>query len=74
MKGLKQCCSMLQVIMSQATPYPLTLDKPYHFFQDGHIQKIKYHPLPQVSDHSCVLAAVLPSMKKDRVYKVIIFL
>ena len=54
--------------------YTRTLDKAYRFFQDGHVQKIKYHPLPQVLDHSCVSAAVLPSMKKDRVYKVIIFL
>lgn len=54
--------------------YTRTLDKAYRFFQDGHIQKIKFHPLPQVPDHSCVSAAVLPSMKKDRIYKVIIFL
>jgi len=54
--------------------YTRSLEKAYHFFQDGHMQKIKYHPLPEVPDHSCVSTAVLPSMKKDRVYKVIIFL
>ena len=53
--------------------YTRTLDK-NRFFQDGHIQKIKYHRLPDIPDHSYVSAAVLPSMKKDRVYKVIIFL
>ena len=53
--------------------YTRTLDKAYRFFQDGHIQKIKFHPLPQVPDLSCVSAAVLPSMKKDQVYKVVIF-
>ena len=58
---------------STSIDYTRTLDKAYRFYQDGHIQKIKYHPLPQVPDHSCVSAAVLPSMKKDRVYKVIIF-
>lgn len=70
MKGLKQCCSMLQVIMSQVTPYPLTilepLIKPTVFFKmDTYTEN--YHPLPQVPDHSCVSATVLPSTKKDRV-------
>ena len=37
MKRLKQCCSILQAIMSQATPYPLTIletfIKPTAFFE-----------------------------------------
>lgn len=28
--------------------YTRTLDKAYRFFQDGHVQNIKYHPLPML--------------------------
>jgi len=46
--------------------YTTTLDKAYCFFQDGHVQKIKYHPLPTVLDHVCVTTVVLPSMHEER--------
>ena len=43
-------------------------------FQDGHVQKIKYHPLPSVPDHICITTTVLPSMRKDRIYNVTVFI
>lgn len=54
--------------------YTRTLDKAYRSFQDDHVQKIRYHPLPSVPDHICITATVLPSMRKDRVYSVTIFI
>ena len=54
--------------------YTRTLDKAYRFFQDGHVQKIKYHPLPSVPDHICITTNVLPSMRKDRVYSITVFI
>ena len=53
--------------------YTRTLDKAYRFFKDGHVQHVKYHPLPNVAEHICISAHVLPSMKKDRIYNVTIF-
>ena len=47
-----------------------TLRKAYRFFHDGHIQGIKFHPMPNLKDFICVTAKVLPSMRKDRVYAV----
>ena len=54
--------------------YTRTLDKAYRFFQDGHMQNIKYHPLPSVPDHICITTTVLPSMRKDRIYSVTVFI
>ena len=31
-----------------------TLNKAYHFFQGGHVQNIKYHPLPNIANHICM--------------------
>ena len=46
------------------------LDKGYRFFRDGHVQRIRLHPLPQ-SDGLCYIhSRVLPSMRKDRIYDV----
>ena len=63
----------LSVESSVPTEYTRTLDKAYRFFQDGHVQQIKYHPLPNVAEHSCITSVVLPSMKKDRIYNITIF-
>jgi len=63
----------ISVESSACIEYTRTLDKAYRFFQDGHVQHIKYHPLPNVAEHICISAVVLPSMKKDRVYNVTIF-
>ena len=52
--------------------YTRTLDKAYGFFKDGHVQQIRYHPMPSVSGYISVAATVLPSMRKDRIYHVVI--
>lgn len=54
--------------------YTRTLDKAYRFFQDGHVQDIKYHPMPSQHDYVCIVASVLPSMKEDKMYSVRIIL
>ena len=46
------------------TEYTRTLDKAYPFFKDGHIQDIKFHPMPHLRDFICIIAKVLPSMRK----------
>ena len=50
--------------------YTRTLDKGYRFFQDGHVQDIKYHPMGHKPDYICIMSRVLPSMRKDHVYSV----
>jgi len=62
-----------KIISSACIEYTRTLDKAYRFFQDGCVQHIKYHPLPNVAEHICISAVVLPSMRKDHVYNVTIF-
>ena len=52
--------------------YTRTLDKAYRFYKVGHVQNIKYHPMPSVSGYVCIAATVLLSMKKDRIYHVAI--
>ena len=54
--------------------YTRTLDKVYRFFQDDHVQNIKYHPIPEIPNHVCVTATVLLSMRKDCIYSVTIFI
>ena len=54
--------------------YTRTLNKAYRFFQDGHVQNIRYHPMPSQQDYVCIGASVLPSMKKDKMYSVRIVL
>ena len=54
--------------------YTRILDKLYRFYQDGHVQNIKYHPVPEIPDHVCVTATVLPSMRKDHIYSVTILI
>jgi len=54
--------------------YTRTLRKAYHFFRDGHVQNIKFHCMPSVEDCVCVSSNVLPSMRKDRIYKVFILM
>ena len=48
--------------------YTRTFNKGYRFFRDGHIQEIRYHPMPHEVDYVCIRSSVLPSMRKDRVY------
>ncbi|XP_065903217.1 uncharacterized protein [Dysidea avara] len=52
--------------------YTRTLDKAYRFYKDGHVQNIKYHPMPSAFGYVCISATVLPSMRKDRIYHVAI--
>ena len=59
---------------SESVCYTRTLDRAYRFFQDGHIQNVRYHPMPSLPDYVCIGAAVLPSMKKDKMYNVRIVL
>ena len=52
----------------EAIEYTRTFNKGYRFFRDGHIQEIKYHPMPHKVNYVCVRSNVLPSMRKDRMY------
>ena len=52
--------------------YTRTLDKAYRFFKDVHVQALKYHPWSSQPDVICRTSAVLPSMRKGRVYCVTI--
>ena len=54
--------------------YTRTLSKAYCFFKDGHIQDIRYHPMPQQLNYIGIRSNVLPSMRKDRVYSTAIIL
>ena len=55
--------------------YTRTLDKAYHFFQDGHVQNVKYHPLPiLLTIYAFLQLFYLPSMRKDRIYNIFPFL
>ena len=69
--------NVLQVLL-KVTLYQLNIQglwiKRYRFFQDGHVQNIKYHPMPEIPNHVCVTATVLPSMRKDRIYSVTILI
>ena len=58
----------------QPVEYTRTLDKGYRFFVDSHVLKdhIEHHHFPLSPEHSCVRAKVLPSMRKDRVYDVMV--
>ncbi|XP_065913758.1 uncharacterized protein [Dysidea avara] len=44
--------------------YTRTLDKAYRFFHDGHVQDLKFHPMPHLENGVCVVSRVLASMKK----------
>ena len=54
--------------------YTRTFSKAYRFFKDGHVQDIRYHPMPHHQNYIGVRSNVLPSMKKDRVYNTAIIL
>jgi len=54
--------------------YTRTLEKANCFYEDGHVQKVKFYPMPKQSDHICITANVLPSKKKHRMYKVVIII
>ena len=56
----------------ESVEYTRTLEKAYHFFIDGHVQAIKYHPWSSQPDVIYVTCTVLPSMPEDRVYCVTI--
>jgi len=51
-----------------------TLEKAYCFYKDGHVQQVKYHPMPKQDDHICITAMVLPSMKKNHMCRVVIII
>ena len=55
---------------SESVCYTRTLDKAYRFFQDGHVQNVRYHPMPSQPGYVCIGASVLPSMKKGKMYSV----
>ena len=42
------------------------------FYKDGHVQHIRYHPMPSVPGYISVAATVLPSIRKDQIYHVFI--
>ena len=44
--------------------YTRTLDKAYRFFHDGHVQDLKFHPMPHLENGVCAVSRVLASMKK----------
>ena len=46
------------------------LAKGYRFFRSGHIQDIQHNRLPQHPGYCYIRCTVLPSMRKDRRYKV----
>ena len=77
-EALQQCAGIEEVLETSGDGVPIeytrTLDKAYRFFQDGHVQNIKYHPLPTVPNHVCVTTVVLPSMRKDHVYSAMVFI
>ena len=66
---LQQCAGTEKVLATEASDdgvpieYTGRLDKAYRFFQDAHVQDIKYQPLPIVPNYVCV-TTVLPSMRK----------
>ncbi|XP_065901931.1 uncharacterized protein [Dysidea avara] len=73
------CCQNEDMSLGASTTgdpivYTRSLDKAYRFFQDGHVQNVRYHPMPAQPDFVCVGASVLPSMKKDRMYNVFVIL
>ena len=43
--------------------------KAFKFFKDGHLQKIELSLISEKSSYCFVKAAVLPSMRQDRVYR-----
>lgn len=72
------CCPNIEKSLDASAGDPIaytrTLDKAYHFFQDGHVQNVRYHPMPTQPDFVYIGASVLPSMKKDKMYNVFIIL
>ena len=46
------------------------VSKGYLFFKDDHVQKLKYHPMPEHDGVCYVKATVLPSMVKSKMYTV----
>ena len=43
--------------------------KAFNFFKDGHVQKIELCLISEKSSYCFVKAAVLPSMRQDRVHR-----
>ena len=58
----------------ESITYTRTLDKAYRFFQDGHVQNVRFHSMPAQPNYVCIGANVLPSMKKGKLYSVWIVL
>lgn len=51
-----------------------SLDKAYRYFQNGHVQNVRFHPMTSQPNYICIGANVLPSMKKGKMYRVWIVL
>jgi len=54
----------------ESITYTRTLDKAYHFFQDGLVQTVRFHPMTNQPNYVCIGANILPSMKKGKLYHV----
>lgn len=68
--GNKDCGKSSVADAHEFIGYTCTLDKAYCSFQDGHVQNIRYHPIPSQQDYVCIGESVLPSMKKNKMYSV----
>ena len=51
--------------------YTHGLDKASHFFQDGHVQNVRFYPMASQPNHVCIGTNVLPSMNKGNMYSTI---
>ena len=61
---------ILDTATSKSICYTRTLGKAYYFYQDGHVQNVRYHSMPSTPGYVCIGASVLPSMKKGKMYNV----
>ena len=54
MKMLQQDCEKSGADTYESIGYTCTLDKAHCFFQDDHVQNIRYHPIPCQQDYVCL--------------------
>lgn len=68
----RQASDVLQEASTESDKVPAARGvlKGFRFFTDGHVQSLKYHPLPDVDGYCYIQAQVLPSMSKNKVYTV----
>jgi len=48
---------ILDTATSESICYTRTLDKAYCFYQDGHVQNVRYHPMPSMPGYVCIGAS-----------------